>query len=129
MSFLNQNRESFENYFIRKECNSPVNTLYTLDDVYKQIEHTVNSVSCYTYTYVHTYIRTVWLERLACLSDFTVTTYVIITLSLPDSNKIWSDGLSDQIIRREPKGLSWWTVRVTMNVRSICVWSDIMEDQ
>ena len=36
-----------------------------------------------------------------------------------DNNEVCSDRLSDQRIRREPKGLSWWTVRVTMNVRSI----------
>lgn len=46
MSFLNQNQETFENYFVRKECNVAVGKMYTLDDVYKQIEHTVNSVSC-----------------------------------------------------------------------------------
>lgn len=46
MSFLDQNRETFKNYFVRKECNAATDTLYTLDDVYKQIEHTANSVSC-----------------------------------------------------------------------------------
>ena len=48
LSFLNQNRESFESYFIREECNEHVNKIYTLDDLYKQIEHTVDSVSNYT---------------------------------------------------------------------------------
>ena len=44
-SFLVQNTKSFHNYFIRKECGTSINKLYSLDDVYKQIEHTVNSVS------------------------------------------------------------------------------------
>ena len=37
---------------------------------------------------------------------------------MSDNNEVWSDRLSDQRIRREPKYI-WWTVRVTMNVRSI----------
>ncbi|XP_065902052.1 mucolipin-3-like [Dysidea avara] len=42
-SFLVQNTKSFHNYFIRKECGTSINKLYSLDDVYKQLEHTVNS--------------------------------------------------------------------------------------
>ncbi|XP_065902044.1 mucolipin-3-like isoform X2 [Dysidea avara] len=42
-SFLVENTKSFHHYFIRKECNDRINKLYSLDDVYEQIEHTVNS--------------------------------------------------------------------------------------
>ena len=50
---------------------------------------------------------------------------------LSDSNEVWSDKLSDQNIRREPKGLSCICLvdcESDHDVRSISIWSDIRED-
>ena len=44
-NFLIQHSEAFDQYFIRRNCNEPVVTLYTLDDIYKQIDYVANSVS------------------------------------------------------------------------------------
>ena len=52
-------------------------------------------------------------------------------LCLSDSNEVWSDRISDQRIRRGPKGLSCICLvdcESDHDVRSIlCVWSDITE--
>ena len=40
-----ENTKSFHNYFVWRDCNDDINKLYSLEEVYKQIEHIVNSVS------------------------------------------------------------------------------------
>ncbi|XP_065902091.1 mucolipin-3-like isoform X2 [Dysidea avara] len=42
-NFLIDHSQAFQTYFVRKEFDQTVTTLYTVDDIYKQIEHTVYS--------------------------------------------------------------------------------------
>jgi len=45
--FLTENTAAFTEYFIVSKSDRPKDTLYTLTDVYDQIEHVVESVSDY----------------------------------------------------------------------------------
>ena len=51
-NFLIEHSQAFQEYFIRKEFDSTVTTLYAVDDIYKQIEHTVYSVSDNAHTFL-----------------------------------------------------------------------------
>jgi len=45
--FLTENTVAFTEYFTISKCDEPKYMLYTLTDVYDQIEHVVESVSDY----------------------------------------------------------------------------------
>jgi len=42
--FLSQNVETFHSMFVLQECNQPVGNIVTMDDLYNQITHVVDTV-------------------------------------------------------------------------------------
>ena len=43
--FLSQNVETFNSMFTKHDCGEPVSLIITMDELYKQLNHTVYSVS------------------------------------------------------------------------------------
>ena len=58
--FLTENTVAFTEHFVIPECDKPKDTLYTMTEVYDQIEHVVESVS--DYVFVPPLSRVVFLQ-------------------------------------------------------------------